>query len=113
MSHKHKHRVHKKKWRTKVSTPPVTPPAPPTPPTPPETPQQAIETVATDIAGDIAAGENAINTGIDPIWAQARAEYDALEPAAQARVHQALNDIETAFSVSLGAFHTAFGAKKK
>lgn len=88
-----------------MSNPPVTPPTPPTI-------GQAAEQVASDVVSDIQGAESAIQTGIAPLAQQARAEYDALSPEAQAAIHKALNDIETLYSVSLAAAHTLYGAKK-
>ena len=70
--------------------------APQTPPTT-ETPAEAIAEVKSDVAVDAAA---------------ARAEYDKLVPAAQAKFHEMLNSLEQMFEVSAGAIHTLFGAKK-
>ncbi len=89
-------------------TPPV--PTPPTPPSP-ETPGQAVEQVVTDVQSDITATQAAVTGTIDPAVATARAEYDTLEPAAQARLHTLLNDLEAAYNVSLPALHSLFGAK--
>jgi hypothetical protein len=86
-----------------MSTPPVTPPV--TPPT--ETPAEAIAAVEADVTGDIAA----VKADAVSVESSARAEYDTLAPKAQAAIHQAINDIETAFSVSLGGIHSLFGAK--
>jgi hypothetical protein len=89
-----------------MSNPPVTPPV-----TPPETIGQAAEQVVTDVQSDITASETAVTTAIDPLWAQARAEYDSLAPAAQARIHGLFNDLETLYSTALPALHTVLGAK--
>ena len=95
-----------------MSTPPVTPPTPTPAPAPTETLGQAVEQVVSDVQSDITATQGAVTGAIDPLWAQARAEYDALEPAAQGRIHSLLNDLETAYGLALPALHTAFGAKK-
>src|ERR1700722_4506383 len=101
---------HKRRRRIRMSNPPVTPT---------ETPSQAIAQVGEDIASDVAAaqavadsaGVEAVKSGAETLYTNARAEYDALTPALQARLHQLLNDLEVAGSVSLGSIHTLFGAK--
>src|SRR5208337_3028982 len=55
---------------------------------------QAAEQVVSDVQSDIAATEKAVTDDVVPLWQQARAEYDALEPAAQGRIHQLFNDLE-------------------
>lgn len=75
-------------------------------PAPTPTPAQAAAQVKGDIAGDISASKGAIQT----VAAQARVEYDALSEAAKGRIHTLLNDIESAFSVSLANIHSLFGA---
>ena len=112
-----------------MSTTTVVPPTPdPTPPTPapepnqapdpvtttataPESVGQAAEQVVADVQSDIAATEQAVTTDVVPLWQQARAEYDALEPAAQGRIHQLFNDLEVAYASAMPALHTFLGAK--
>ena len=103
MSHKHKHRIHKKKWRRKMSSNPTNP----------TTVGQAVEQVVSDVQSDITATESAITGTVDPLWQQAVSEYQQLEPAAQGRIHQLLNDIETAYSVTLAGLHGVLQAAKK
>jgi hypothetical protein len=66
-----------------------------------------VAAVAADVASDVATTEAAVT----PIYEQARAEYDKLSPAAQGRLHQLLNDIETGEGVVLAGLHGMFGAK--
>jgi len=87
-------------------------PTPPPTPAPTETLGESVETVVSDVQGDITATETAVTATIDPLWAQARAEYDSLAPAAQGRIHQLLSDLETTYNLALPALHTALGAKK-
>ena len=80
----------------------------PTPPTqPPQTPAAAIDQVKADLTTDAAA----VKTAVAAAEGAARTEYDSLAPEVQAAFHKALNDLENAFSVSLGGIHTLFGAK--
>jgi hypothetical protein len=72
---------------------------------------QAVTQVVNDVQSDISATEAAVENSISPLAAQARAEYDTLEPAAQSRIHQLLNDLEVTYH-ALPAMHTFFGAKK-
>lgn len=90
-------------------TTPATPPTPPTPPTQgsTQTPAAAIAQVKSDVTADVAA----VNTAVKSAEGAARAEYEALAPEVQAAIHKALNDVETAFGVSLAAVHTLYGAK--
>lgn len=101
MSKKHKRRHHKKKWRLKVSTNPT-----------PPTAGQDAEQVVSDVQSDITATENAVTGSVVPLWQQARAEYDSLAPAAQARIHTLISDLETLYG-ALPNLHTFFGAKAK
>lgn len=90
-----------------MSTPiPPVPPAPPAAP-PAPTPQAAISTVQADIKNDVVAVKGALSN----VAAQARTEYEALAEPAKAKLHTLLNDLETAFNVSLGGIHTLFGEK--
>jgi hypothetical protein len=77
----------------------------------PESVGQAAAAVAAAVQSDIAASEAAISGSIEPLAAQARAEYDALAPAAQSRIHALLNDLENLYSSALPALHTFLGAK--
>lgn len=98
------------------TTPSTTPsttaanPTPPTPPTPPPappapTPSAAVDQVKSDVSSDVAAVESTVHD----LHQKARAEYDALAPEAQSRIHTLLNDLETMYNVSLGGIHTLFG----
>lgn len=95
-----------------MSTPPTPTPTPNPTPAPTETVGQAVAQVVSDVQSDISATQNAVTGAIDPLWQQARAEYDSLEPAAQARIHTLFNDLETAYSLALPALHSVLGAKK-
>jgi hypothetical protein len=82
-------------------------PVPP-PPEPITTPAGAVAQLQLDIMDDVAATKGALSN----VAAQARTEYEALSEPARGRLHQALNDLESAFSVSLAGIHTLFGVKK-
>jgi len=94
---------------TPEPTPTPTPtPVPPTPVVPPITPEQsAIAQVQADIASDTTAVKGALVN----VAAQARTEYEALSAGAKAKLHQLLNDIESAGQTSLAGIHTLFGEK--
>jgi|ERR1700722_4078510 len=82
-------------------------PVPPAP-EPITTPAGAVAQLQIDIMDDVVATKGALSS----VAAQARTEYETLSEPARGRLHQALNDIETAFNVSLGGIHTLFGVKK-
>jgi hypothetical protein len=81
-------------------------PAPPVP-APVTTPGGEAQQLQADIKADVTAVKGALVT----VAAQARAEYDSLNPALQARLHQIFNDVEQAGGLALSAIHTLFGAK--
>lgn len=100
-----------------MSIPTPTDPNPTPTPTPDPTPVpaesfgQAAAQVVSDVQSDIAATEAAVAGSVVPLWEQARAEYDLLEPAAKSRIHALLNDLEVLRASALPALHTFFGAK--
>jgi hypothetical protein len=67
------------------------------------------------VQADIKADVTAVSGALVTVAAAARAEYDSLVPAAQARIHTLLNDLEQSGGagkgIVLAAMHSLFGEK--
>jgi hypothetical protein len=100
---------------TPTPVPVATAPAPAPPPAPPAPVPGVLATDASAVQADIKADVTAVTGALTNVAAQARLEYEALHPAAQAKVHQLLNDLEAmgrdGKAIVLAGMHSLFGEK--